>query len=403
MRFIAILIPCALVSLAVAAFSKEADDGPQFTEHLLLDQYGYAYGIAAADLDGDGDLDLVSSDTTNNNLYWFENDGKGNFRRHFIMKNETGWFERNAVGDLNGDGKPDVVVVKNQAGDVVWFENSGTPGDGKLWKRHVISKGGLPGAYDVVLVDVDGDGLLDVAASSWVRGKQFCWFKNPGKEGHDKDWPKHIVEDGVNETRTIRTADFNGDGKPDLLGTASAINLIAWYENPGKPATGLWKKHIIDDKSPRPIHGHAIDLDGDGDSDVVMALGMLTGPNDKDTNQVVWYENVGKPGKGTEWKKHVVGTLPGAFEVVAGDIDGDGHLDLVASAWAEKPGGRVVWFQNPGDPRKESWKMRVLKESWPRANQVILADLNGDRRLDIAACAERGANEFRWWRNEGKK
>jgi hypothetical protein len=40
---------------------------------------------------------------------------------------------------------------------------------------------------------------------------------------------------------------------------------------------------------------------------------------------------------------------------------------------------------------------------WRSANQVILADLNGDGRLDIVVCAERGSLELRWWRNEGKE
>jgi hypothetical protein len=63
----------------------------------------------------------------------------------------------------------------------------------------------------------------------------------------------------------------------------------------------------------------------------------------------------------------------------------------------------VVWFENPGDPGKVPWKMHVLKENWTNANQVIAADLTGSKRLDIAAVAERGANELRWWRNEGKR
>jgi hypothetical protein len=371
----------------------------QFKEHLIRDGYGYAYGIAAVDLDGDGDLDLVSSDTVNDTLLWFENDGKGGFTPHVIQKDEPGWFERMAVGDIDGDGKPDVVVVKNKDGGVVWFQNPGKPAS-QPWKRHVITASGLPGAYDVALGDFDGDGRLDVAASSWVRGNQFVWFHNPGKDGFTKEWPRHVIEDKLPETRTICAADFNGDGRVDLLGTASSAPLIVWYENIGKPGTLVeWKKHVIDDKSVPPIHGHPVDMDGDGDVDVVMALGMREEVAHREKHQIAWYENVGKPGRGSEWTKHVIGDLPGAFEAIAADMDGDGKLDVIATAWGL--GGQVVWFRNPGGPGR--WPMFVIKDRWPRANQVIAADLDGDGRLDLAAVAERGSNECRWWRNDGHK
>src|SRR5262249_43814765 len=51
---------------------------------------------------------------------------------------------------------------------------------------------------------------------------------------------------------------------------------------------------------------------------------------------------------------------------------------------------------------KGKWTYHPLKDNWRSANQAILADLNGDGRLDIAACAEHGSYELRWWRNEGR-
>lgn len=395
MKTILLALPCLSVVVLLVG-----EPGPiQFKEHLIRDRYGYAYGVAAVDLDGDGHVDLVSSDTTGNLLLWFKNDGKGNFTRHVIQE-EAGWFERLAVGDIDGDGRPDVVVVKNQAGDVLWFRNPGKEIT-RPWPRHVIVKGGLPGAYDVALGDFDGDGRLDVAASSWVRSNKFVWYRNPGKEGFTKEWPGQLIEDRIGETRTICTADFNGDGRPDLLGTGSTAPLVVWYENAGGPGRQpTWKKHVIDDKSPAPIHGHPVDLDGDGDMDVVMAFGMRDGLAPLEKHQIVWYENVGKPGKGTEWKRHVVGALPYAFEAIAADIDGDGKLDVVATAWGGK--GQLVWFQNPGGLRG-AWKKHVIKERWVHANQVIAADLNSDGRIDLAASAERGSNELRWWQNLGRK
>jgi hypothetical protein len=137
-------------------------------------------------------------------------------------------------------------------------------------------------------------------------------------------------------------------------------------------------------------------MNRDGKMDVLMAIGFNAPPGTKNSHQVVWYENFGK---GKQWKKHVIGTLEGAFEAVAADLDGDGKLDVVATGYGS---GKVVWFENPGDPRKTPWKMHVIKENWPRVNQVVLADLDGDGKPDIIAVAERGSNELRWWRNLGR-
>lgn len=385
--------------LAIASlFLADAPSPVAFTEHLIADKYGYAYGVAAADLDGDGDLDLTSCDTRGDVLYWFANDGRGAFQRHVIQDREPGWFERHAIGDLNGDGKPDVVVVKNLHGHLVWFENSGRPADDKSWKRHVITTD-LKRAYDVALVDLNGDKRLDVAATAW-NGNHIAWFANPGPAAPpapEAEWKKEMIDPQLAEARTVRVADFNGDGKPDILSTGRSANLTAWYEQTGNPAAP-WTRHPIDDRSPQPVHGEPADMDGDGDPDVVLGLGMLATPEQVETNQVVWYENVGARGTGATWRKHLVGRLPYAFEAIAADLDGDRDPDIVATAWGGA--GQLVWFENTGDPRT-GWKPHVLKDKWPRANQPIVADLDRDGRLDIIATAENGSNELRWWRNAG--
>jgi len=399
LRSLITIVLVAAYSQVRAAETVDAGGSVQFTDHLIMAGYAYTYGIGMEDLDGDGDMDITSADATpHNKLYWFENDGQGNFQKHLIQENDPERLERHGIGDINGDGHPDVAIVKNLAGDLLWFANSGHPGDGQLWKRHVITPGKLPGAYDVVLVDVDADGDLDVAASSWRLGNQFAWFENDGKP-EQGEWRKHLIDENVAETRTIRAADFDGDGDPDLLGTGRVANLVVWYENSGNPAATEWKKHVIDDKSPSPAHGQPVDMDRDGDTDVVMALGMVCKEGLQDTNQVVWYENDGSPAEGP-WKKHIIhSSFHWGIEAVAADLDGDGDVDAVATSW-RSPNG-LAWFENHGDPRG-SWTMHVLRKDWISANQVLVGDLNGDGRPDILA-ADEASGEVHWWRNRGRK
>jgi len=391
----------------------------RFSEHLIADRYAYAYGIVAADLDGDGDLDLTSSDCINYrtgetpySLYWFENDGLGRFQRHYIQKNEPERLERHAIGDTDNDGRPDVVIVENKFGSILWFQNSGNPRSDERWQRHVVTTD-LPGAYDVALVDLDGDGDLDVSGTGWRLGNEIAWFENAGASG-EEPWKKHTIDSNVVEARNIRAGDLDSDGEPDLLVTGTGAKTVLWYENSGRPASAPWKRHIIDAVSPRPMHGEPVDIDKDGDLDVVLALGLpanlndpefkqkLGVPTDQDrmhTHQVVWYENDGNPAA-AQWKKHIIDRdFPDGFEAVAGDLDRDGDIDVAATSW--RTPGRVVWLENSGDPR-EKWIKHILKDNWISANQVILADFNGDSRPDIAACAEHGSYEVRWWRNEGK-
>ena len=162
------------------------------------------------------------------------------------------------------------------------------------------------------------------------------------------------------------------------------------------PSSGKWVKHAIE-ATHAPIHGEPADMDGDGDLDVVMALGawgsMHLGDQvkpDRDNrpvfthsynHHIVWYENDGVHENG--WTRHLISDdLNEAFEAVAGDLDGDGDTDVVASGFSRP--GRVLWYENSGDP-SGPWTAHMVKDNWTNANQVLLADLDGDSDLDISS------------------
>ncbi len=363
----------------------------KFEERLIGDGYEYTIGVSAADLTGSGSLDLVSTDT-GVGLYWYENDGAGNFAKHVIHTRSGEWLERHAVADINNDGKPEIVNIDNIGGSVLWFEFDGDPREASSWSHHYVCKGRLPGAYDVEAADFDGDGELEIAASSWIKGNMFAYF-----DRRDGEWAMSVIDSNVAETRMVRAADVNGSGRLDLVGTATGDNLLAWYENTGDPAAGPWPRHVID-TPPKPNHGDTVDMDGDGSVDVLIAIrGDDSDKRSLETPgaQIAWYENMG----GDRWEKHVIADqFHYASQAIAADVDGDGELEVLATAWG--PDGRLALFKHRGDPRGE-WDMQVLKAGWSKACEVIAVDLDGDGRLDVVACAERGSNELRWWRNLG--
>src|SRR5262245_46924623 len=399
-----------LALFAASALRTGFPEGEGFVEHLIANDFRYPYGVAAGDIDRDGEIDLTTSDCTTrgsseqNDLRWFENTGSGNFKPHFIWKEDrAGRYERHRLADINRDSWLDAVIVDTAHHSVLSFENNRAPASGAPFKKHVIADGTVNYAYAVDVGSFDGDGHIGVAAiGGWREGQELAWFEaGAARAGL---WTKRVIDQGLGETRAVLAADIDGDRDLDIVTTWARKGWVVWYENPGKPRTQSWKRHMIDTAG-RPAHGQAVDFDRDGDIDIVLSLGMGAGvvPSDVENvaQQVVWYENVGKPGKGTKWQKHVLAdSFDQAFDAVAADLDGDGRLDVVATGWGKS--GRLAWLRNPG-PGGGKWSLELLKSPWPNAVQVITADLDGDKRPDVVAAAEDGMHELRWWRSPGAR
>ncbi|NQY92320.1 MAG: VCBS repeat-containing protein, partial [Deltaproteobacteria bacterium] len=394
-----------------------------FTEQLIWDGFIYNWGVQAVDIDADGFVDLTVSDARQgelkaepfageagqptrggglSNLYWFKNDGKGNFQRRFIAENAAhGRLERHVIADVNNDGHPDVVIVDNFYSDLLWYEHPGEKAvaRGDRWKKHFLTKGGMLGAEDVTVADFDGDSNLDVAAAGWRLGNHFKWFRNPGPADQKAEWSGYHIDGGFPVTRSIVTGDVNGDGRPDLLATSDAARIILWYENTrtGTEDQVVWRRHVVDLPVGRPVFGRLVDLDRDDDLDILMPFGGWTPTI---SSEVAWYENTGPKADGRiPWKRHIITEdFPAGHEATTADLDGDGDLDVIATG--HRP-GRVAWFENPGNPTAR-WRKHLLKDNWPNANQVIIADLNNDGRDDIVTCADVDSRELRWWRNDGQ-
>ena len=138
-----------------------------------------------------------------------------------------------------------------------------------------------------------------------------------------------------------------------------------------------------------PTYAHAADLDGDGDLDI--AATAWNGINDR----VIWFENDGN--YPINWTDSVISTnvdYPSSID--SSDLDGDGDIDLVSSL---RESDRIEWYENDGN-YPINWFTRTVAINTDYVNHVYSIDLDQDGDIDIIA-AIAGEKRVAWYENDG--
>ena len=271
--------------------------------------------VTFGDLNKDGFIDAVCDSSI------FLNDGHWNF----IKQSQT--FGNRVLGarllDLNNNGILDAITY-TQNSDCIWYNDG---------KGHFTNSGksfGGWGQCKYEIGDVNGDGFMDIVVAI---------PHTPPPEMNDNINDKIWLGDGkgnftekellsVNfQTRGAILADFNGDGKLDIL-------LVKGYQITGGDN---WSKILFNDgngnftdSNQKLNSGYNVaeakvaDLNGDGFPDIFFANGM---PNDKGQPNTVWIND----GKGNFTDSGLRLGNSNSLAVALGDIDGDGDVDALVA------------------------------------------------------------------------
>jgi hypothetical protein len=189
----------------------------------------------------------------------------------------------------------------------------------------------------------------------------------------------------------IQAVDLDGDGLLDVIDTDCKNNTVNWIRQ--YPA-GTYTETVLASDLIAPAHVQAIDFDKDGDLDLMVAvLGMLFPNNDK-IGSVIILENDGH----CKFTKHVVvEKVARVSDVRAGDLDGDGDLDLAVAQFGYDD-GETRWIKNLGNWKFESHVLQNL--SGPINVEIVDVDKDGD--LDIVSLVSQEWEEIYCFINDGK-
>ena len=345
--------------------------------------------VALADLDGDARLELIVCDMRHGMVLLGRpyDPAAG-----LTLIAQVPHPSRAQVVDLDGDGVRDVLVADlgeflprdHDKGAVVWLRGLG---EGRFAPFAI---GGLPRIASVEAADLDADGDKDLVVAAFG-------YRKTGSvlvlENRTADWARPAFSPVTLDARpgAVRalSTDINHDGRLDIVAVVSQEHeeVIAYVRGNGLSFTPtvIWK-------APHANWGSSglsmADLDADGDLDLLLANGDTFDDSLlKPYHGLAWLERRAPALAPDAFVLHRLADLPGPHGLVATDLDGDGDLDIVASALVAGGAGpdderlpAVVWLEQTARRRFER---RTLKRGTPRHAALAAGDYDGDGDVDV--------------------
>ncbi|WP_340075923.1 FG-GAP-like repeat-containing protein [Leptobacterium sp. I13] len=275
------------------------------------------------------------------------------------------------AADMDNDG--DMDIISTSANTLTWYDNDGS----ENYTKRIIPSTNNPGG--IFAADINGDGNLDIVLTSF-SDDTLAWYESDGNI--TPAFTEHVIPGAGNGAISIYAIDVDGDGDMDILSGANIDNDFFWFENDGSET---FTKHAISTNESGAFDIYAVDVDGDGDIDI------LTASSGNDT--VAWFENDGSE---VFTKRTITNTASAVRSVYAADVDSDGDMDVLSASSLDNT---IAWYDNNGS---EVFTKRIVSNTAPDARSVYAADVNGDGNMDVLS-ASATDNTIAVYENDGSE
>ncbi|MDX2066859.1 MAG: PKD-like domain-containing protein [Haliscomenobacter sp.] len=273
-----------------------------------------------------------------------------------------------ATGDMDGNGKPDLVIAHSVTQSIRIYRNNSTGNAVSFSPRFNLTLNA--GATGVAVDDLDGDGKLDIAATSSTASKVFL-FRNTSS-GNEMSFAARIDSSAGGAAQAVAVGDLDRDGKPDLAIANSSAGTISVLRNTSKIGTLSFASKITFTVGSQPFTLAIGDIDGDGKLDIV------AGNAQNSTISVL--RNISTSGNINFAAKvdFDAGSFP--FGTTLGDIDGDGKLDVLVV----DQGIKLTILRNTSKVDTVRFASKVDFTTGTTPIRISVGDLDGDGKAEVA-------------------
>lgn len=376
--------------LMVAGFSSIiAAPTPVFRAQDIDTNIEIGYGLAIADVQGDGKPDILLADKRQ--YVWYENP---TWKKHVLAENLT---EKDnvciAARDIDGDGKCEIAVgAEWNPSDT---ENSGAvfyliPPEDRTQKWEAVKLHaeptthrmkwvkGLNNAYELVVVPLHGKGNKNGEGA----GVKVLAYEKPANPRDE--WKTKVLSDSMHMTHNLDVYAFpwNVSDKEAILlgGKEGIVQLIKKMDG------GLNTLPFEASKNTRGA-GEVRSYFSRGAPVAAVSIEPMHG------NEVVYYSGVANT------RLVIDDTLQDGHALASGDLLGQRHDQIVVGwrAMANRLAPVGIKMYVTDDPASGKWQTHVIDDNTMACEDLVLADLNGDGKLDIIASGRRTKNVKVYW------